>query len=91
MTTKCKNCGSNNTCHSEIGGENSVPEESSISVCFSCAALAKYKDKEMIPLSVDERTELMMEYPDVWDNIIIIQHKIREFAKYRELTKKNEV
>jgi hypothetical protein len=90
-TIKCKSCGSDNTCHTEVGvEEETIPDEGSISICFYCGALAKFEGDDMVPLSVEDRTDLMINYPDEWDKMIKAQEKVVKLVMLRKVIEKLE-
>ena len=80
----CKTCGIDNTCQSNVNGEDDNLEEGSITICFSCAAVEKYVNGDTVPLSVEDRMDIATNHPEEWDKILFVQQKIREFAKMRE-------
>lgn len=78
----CKSCGSDNTCHSQVESEEVDPSEGDISICMNCTALCVFKGSEMTPLSVDQRVQMMMEYPNEWDKVVGIQSTLRKLKEF---------
>lgn len=77
----CYNCNALVDAHTEVDETGSVPKNGDISICFYCGALAEFMDTKLIPLSAEKRANLILEEPELWQDILELQKQIKEARK----------
>lgn len=81
---KCYDCNYENDTHTDLSSPMNKPINGDISVCINCGALGEFQNCSIIPLSVETRAELIMDYPENWNYILAIQSEIREIKNGRK-------